>query len=1185
MKRTVKTTLRRSGALLAAALLSALLALPVSAEPVNTQDDPIASEYYDGVYYDEEAWKTRPFHAYWTDKAYTASAIDGTGSIYALINAYFAGEGSSREAGYKPGLETVVAARVWTEQDWQLTLKSEKVGASTDDLVYSGLVRTGDRINVAGYNIRMMNGNAISKQNRDVWMAKNAPEYQSEWAFAPTDKFAFYTNIRVVHRDGRWLDGAEDFVWPEETGDAVISSWEYTVQEGDELIYADVYARSHLSNYWTGEEKAVIFTYRFELLVSDSGFILQTETSDAQEDPGEDEGTEIHSGIVEPEKPAKPSGGSESKAPDAGTIALTVGGAVAAGAVVGGAAAGGHREDKSTEDEKKKRYKMYVYKDFGDFIRKGAAPVYVYARISQIIDGKEYDCPEQTAKIAVSGENLSVRSAGKQGAYMAAEVSAAADTRETQGTVTFTLNGPGGTFRRNIVFRLTGEPRIAFPGDTPDGRWDLGVRNDTADLIGGRGGHTRLRFVFLDAAEEPRTVRFSASDGLRVAPEKDTRLQFTYYAVIDDRTAPIQKEGGIFAREDERPVTILAEFPDGTTVSDRFTVRLWPDGLYVTLPKDKNIRGQVKNGRLEVETVPTVMGGDWNGDETIPATPFELCVGATDDKGSAAVHRNVAARFSPLDDGGAYGNTFKGNFRYEIRRNSFGHDFCPGDTLPAMYDPYLAQTEVSCEVGGQQYAGVLPLSLIGEKPRKPSSAVWQQAYEKLKKDVLYFGVGADPQLRAMLRDAHLHSAGELEYTRYYLLLSAVLYYESCSREYEKIDAVLSRCVVVSGALVKAGDYACEYLLTRVWPKELGGGIAAKFLNPLKNMYFNWVGQFVGPGSELNGDYESLPFFQTLLQGTEEALEESITGDMKPSPENLGYVVATYLMVCFVKHYYGLSDDPGVKGDVYRSLIAAAKDLTFMKFKSWLSGVIQSGSALLVESLGKFCGTVFQGLCTDSMQRAMKLAGDTAFQDSVRQSIQNGGLSTAQYLAAKAGKVAAIQAEQAFQQKLINDGAKVVTKGATKVIGAAVEGADYVLGAALNYAVGGSRKDGSALGVTVPEVLIGYVQDRWGVKGAQVFQRAADAAYGAMPVRVEDGQLIFAVPGVGYEVCLPVMENVPALVDAAFAICFDWVKIIFEMSEKPMTPQDLRDRLEQNTAIVEQQRQIIENLPPIEFRKT
>ena len=88
-----------------------------------------------------------------------------------------------------------------------------------------------------------------------------------------------------------------------------------------------------------------------------------------------------------------------------------------------------------------------------------------------------------------------------------------------------------------------------------------------------------------------------------------------------------------------------------------------------------------------------------------------------------------------------------------------------------------------------------------------------------------------------------------------------------------------------------------------------------------------------------------------------------------------------------------------------------------------------------------------------------------------------------------------------------------------------------------------------------------------------------------PVRVEDGRLIFAVPGVGYEVCLPVMENVPALVDAAFAICFDWVKMIFEMSEKPMTPQDLRDRLEQNTAIVEQQRQIIENLPPIEFRKT
>lgn len=62
---------------------------------------------------------------------------------------------------------------------------------------------------------------------------------------------------------------------------------------------------------------------------------------------------------------------------------LGTGAAVAAGAAASGAAAGtdgGAGSGESADDErKKKRYKMYIQKDFGDAIRKGADPVTVRA--------------------------------------------------------------------------------------------------------------------------------------------------------------------------------------------------------------------------------------------------------------------------------------------------------------------------------------------------------------------------------------------------------------------------------------------------------------------------------------------------------------------------------------------------------------------------------------------------------------------------------------------------------------------------------------------------------------------------------------------------------------------------------------------------------------------------------------
>ena len=147
--------------------------------------------------------------------------------------------------------------------------------------------------------------------------------------------------------------------------------------------------------------------------------------------------------------------------------------------------------------------------------------------------------------------------------------------------------------------------------------------------------------------------------------------------------------------------------------------------------------------------------------------------------------------------------------------------------------PYQAKMEIAYD--GERYSekAELPLAFTGEQPAPPSSAEWQRAYDRLRKAVEIFGIGEDPQIRALIRahKAKDHSAAELEDIRNYIILSGKHFYEKQSREYQEIDETMTRYIVVTSAHVKAGDHAIEYLLKYYFP--VYGGTAAAFLNPLK----------------------------------------------------------------------------------------------------------------------------------------------------------------------------------------------------------------------------------------------------------------------------------------------------------------------------------------------------------------
>ncbi len=104
--------------------------------------------------------------------------------------------------------------------------------------------------------------------------------------------------------------------------------------------------------------------------------------------------------------------------------AAATAGAGAAGAA--GAAAGGEADGGEAEDTRL-RFKMYIYKEFGNAIRYDKPPVFVYARMAQIdAKGVETDRPDLTERITVFSENAHMRvgTPTPAGQYMGASVEA-----------------------------------------------------------------------------------------------------------------------------------------------------------------------------------------------------------------------------------------------------------------------------------------------------------------------------------------------------------------------------------------------------------------------------------------------------------------------------------------------------------------------------------------------------------------------------------------------------------------------------------------------------------------------------------------------------------------------------------------------------------------------------------------
>ncbi len=533
---------------------------------------------------------------------------------------------------------------------------------------------------------------------------------------------------------------------------------------------------------WFSAETVTMSRSEAEVVVTISldgpaGPAVQEQTHSAETDPGEDVGTEIRPEIVE--KPDRTS--------TLGKIAVSVGGALTAVGAIG-ASSGGEKDGSEEEKKKKKTYRMKVYKNFGDGLRRGAEPEHVWARIVEVTEAGEINRPDLSEKITVSGTNMNVKPAGMNNTYTGAEISVPAGTAAEKATLTFSFTGEGGVFRNNLVFRILGDPEIVFPALSEDGKeWILSGPEEPVVLIAGAGGTEKVLFLLENAPGEPKNIRFRTEDGFDVTHEKFPGSPFAYYAVIKNNSAPVEKQSGVFGEKRTVAVDITAEFSGGATAENRFSFELYPEGLTVLysrglandlLSRRPGIMSpKLQDGRLEVISYTCFEGFD----DKIPFTDADICYAWKDAAGKG--HATDDGRYftcDPLQPTDEVTQLILEKYNCFIAVGNGMLTIRPKDSLPEPDEPRFVSLPVSVSVDGHTDRAEIPLRLLGVKLDKPSKE-WQTEYNLLRKTVIRsFPDDYEPRLRSVEEvygEPGKFDPSELRIARYEMLRTSIEYWE------------------------------------------------------------------------------------------------------------------------------------------------------------------------------------------------------------------------------------------------------------------------------------------------------------------------------------------------------------------------------------------------------------------------
>ena len=687
-------------------------------------------------------------------------------------------------------------------------------------------------------------------------------------------------------------------------------------------------------------------------------------TTNAKVTAGEDGGTDVN-----PD-------GEDQNGDDSGT-AGAVGGGLAVGIGAAAAAVVLKRRKKGEKGKKKKKtsYRMHIYKNFGDAIRAGADPVRVGARIAKVEDGVESDDAELTAGIVPTVTGLSLRSSGLKGRYMAADVSAEPGA-SGEGTVTFTIQTPSGTFVRKIVFRIVAETSIVFEEPDANGKTRHALpegEGPTLEMVAGGKGRDSVYFHLADAAEEPVEVKADDVRDFKITFQKDPSAPFAYRALVANCSAPAVKEAGVFADAVKQTVTVRAKFKDGTEVTGLFDIGLYPDGLSVFIvPDDPQWRAHARlrrrsqglpdilvDGRMEVVSF---IKPRLNGivDDEIAPLYFVPCFAYEKADGKATVVRQnkhfKARPFQPTDT-----TTRNLLAKYRGKAAPIGETaFCiqPKDILMEEDAPYLVNLPLSVSFGGRSASADIPVRLVGER-LDPKMADWEKEYKELQRRITQFAVPENiGKWIALLKERATEPRCSVEELRIVSKTIVADYIDYWTRQRDADYAEIAHWenYLYGAEWVKlVGDSAFSFLIN-----AFVGPVTDAILTPAKDLFFCTLGEFIAMDQHgMPLDWENLEIARSINSAGDNVAAHFTEKGIRANPKNLKMItayIAGYYVIAVFRNYTIKRAQTG-ESDWYGAIKDAFKDLSVNAFKIIAGDLFQAW--LKSESFQKKVGKMVQ----------------------------------------------------------------------------------------------------------------------------------------------------------------------------------------------------------------------------------
>lgn len=725
--------------------------------------------------------------------------------------------------------------------------------------------------------------------------------------------------------------------------------------------------------YSIKEEKGYFLTLWDPDSVPASGSIYQEESSAGNYFAGEDSGTSIISEILDGFD------ASDSFDGDGAAVAVSVAGALAAagaagaaGSAAGGSDSGNTKSGKKKEKKKKTSYKMYVYKEFGDAIRKGDPPVKVFARISQIIDGEEYDCPEQTARIQPSGENLTVQNAGIEGAYLCALVSPQIGSSAEEGIVSFTLTGPGGTFHKKVKLRLVDEASLFFveDGENAD-TWQRGNDECEIDAILGDGFTYTRQFMIQDTLIPPKLTDITAvnTGGLEVKFEM-SGYQGVYTMHVRNTTKS-DPAHDIFAKSEILQFQILVKIQgEKEPLRGDVAMNLYHEGLTLSSMSECSAKGMKYINVVSYEK--TELGGlddKWQSSQIA----FHLAIKENDRV--LIDPKDAEIRFQKLKGAGGMGTSASAEqsvaskYVYKLDRNFYANEkisytFQPNTTLCEPEDGsfFMVLLPAECEYSGRHYQLDVPLRLQGEFV--DPYAGWEEEYELLKKCVEKFSLPEDRtkwfiRIEQLVKDP-VCSTAQLHLTRQSIVRNYMDYWLIESIAYQN-DVKLYDSIINDLEWLKfIGDCAFSFLLS-----AYAGPFADALISPAKDFFAESVGELAAcwkQGTEVN--LENFYIVKHLEAAGDNLMSNNVSvANWKQAAATLG----AYFVYASIKSYLVTLRDKQ-ESDLYGALVKGFSDMSVQALKAafgellgrWIKNnrkvqkwIVRNFTKTLNKNIGKF----------------------------------------------------------------------------------------------------------------------------------------------------------------------------------------------------------------------------------------